>query len=115
MYSTVEQLNTTVDCLSGRIWELQQIIKVLRNKDKAFNEMEERVSKLDTEKRNLADEKNKIEFSYFNLEAENKKIKKENKERLEEILKLKNEIEILKEKLKTKNEVKKAMEILKNS
>ena len=76
MYSTVEQLNVTIDCLSGRIWELQQIIKVLRNKNKAFEEMEEKVSQFSSEKKDLVEEKNKFESSFYKVEAENKKIKK---------------------------------------
>ena len=112
MFSTNEELETTIDCLINKIWELRNMLKVSRNKAKSFEEQIERYKnetrKLDDlEAKNYALSKdikilnNKIE----NLESENNNFLKENKV-------LKEKIKELEEKVKTKKEVKEIMEKL---
>ena len=91
MFPTQKEMDITIDCLIKKIWELNMTLRALENKSKALDEALENFNK---EK----DKNREFEERIFNLEMENGKLKKENKN--------------LEEKVKMKDEVKKVMKNL---
>lgn len=91
MFPTQKEMEITIDFLIKKIWELNMTLAALENKSKALDEALENFNK---EK----DKNREFEERIFNLEMENGKLKKENKN--------------LEEKVKMKDEVKKVMKNL---
>ena len=91
MFPTQKEMEITIDFLIKKIWELNMTLAALENKSKALDEALENFNK---EK----DKNREFEERIFNLEMENSKLKKENKN--------------LEEKVKMKDEVKKVMKNL---
>ena len=91
MFPTQKEMEITIDFLIKKIWELNMTLAALENKSKALDEALENFNK---EK----DKNRELEERIFNLEMENGKLKKENKN--------------LEEKVKMKDEVKKVMKNL---